>query len=119
MKIVKKIISKKNLDERGKMLKAHRVANRIEKKYSDKFNPGGYNRLKKTAKKLGKNQYMGRNYYDGKTEVSKIVPKKDVPEVNVHERVELKEKQMMKHKLTLSQRKKEMKKFAAAILKRR
>lgn len=65
--------------------KAHRAANKAEKK---EFGEESFNALNKIAKRMGKHELEGKNLRSGKIEVSDKVPARFRPEVAFHERFE-------------------------------
>lgn len=86
-KIVKKIIRKPSPYKNKLVRESHVKANELEKKRY----PKGYEKLKRSERKLNSNEFLGEHTSRGKVEISKKVPKPLRREVAYHERVEYKE----------------------------
>jgi len=93
IKLVKKLSDKGYPYHSKNYREAHSEADKAEKK---KF-PKGYEKLKKSEKKLGKNELMGTNKKSGKIEVEKKFSK-NKKEIAYHEKMEHKALKRLSHK---------------------
>lgn len=86
IKIIKKLTDKGFPTHDHNYHKAHRIANKVEKK----DDPKEYNLLKKKENKLGKHELMGKNLKSGRIEVEKKFskPKRLKNNIIIHEKTE-------------------------------